>query len=142
MANHTIYWPFITALLKQIFAMLNYSWKQYLLSMAIIAVIIFLVHKFKGSNEEFLCAKYDSFKHLEITGIVKKKLVDKSDHGNRIVIYLDERGDLKRLDLSFDASDLFKAINVGDSIFKGINKSVVILNNNEKYNVDYSVKCE
>lgn len=121
--------------------MLNYSWKQYLLSIILIGLIIVFVNKFSETNEEFICAKFNSFKSLEFNGVVKEKLVDKNDHNNRIVIYVDETRYPKRLDLSFDGSNLFKDINVGDSVFKQINSAEVLLNKN-KYKINFSVKCD
>lgn len=120
--------------------MLNYSWKKYLLSIAIIGLIIFLVNRFKGSNEEFVCSKYNSFKHLEINGVVKEKLIDKNDHDNRIVIYADRKGDIRKINLSFDMSNLFTDVIAGDTILKEINSAEVKVNN-RMYKIDYGVKC-
>jgi len=121
--------------------MINYTWKQYLLSFLIIGLIIFFVNKFKGSDDEFICAKYNSFKHLEINGIVKEKLIDERDHDNLIVIYIDKKGDLKRLNLSFDATRLYESIKVSDTIFKEINSANVKVND-KMYKVDYGVRCD
>jgi hypothetical protein len=119
----------------------NYSWKHWLISFLGILIVITSVIVLTGSDEEYICKEYMKFKRANWHGIVMLKTVDEQDHNNRIIELSQSHGNRYRISLSFDSSDLFQNIEVGDTLFKSVGSAEVTINSRVKYIVVYSSDC-
>jgi hypothetical protein len=121
--------------------MLNYSWKLWLISFLGILVVFTSVIVLTGSDEEYICEEYMKLKRANWSGIVVLKTIDEQDHNNRIIELSQSHGNRYRISLSFDSSDLFQNIEVGDTLVKPIGSAEVSINSRAKYIVVYSSDC-
>lgn len=76
---------------------------------------------------------------LKISSLIKIIIITIN---NNVVNYEGQDGEVYRLGLSFDGSKLFQEIEPGDLFFKRSGSPKVVINNREKYAIDYGVECE
>jgi hypothetical protein len=107
----------------------------------VILSIVILIQIMQRPDEEDVCDKFKVFRESALDGTIKSKSRDPDDHYNRTVIYENVLKETQRLDLSFDYSELYEVLNVGDTIRKESYSSIVFINAKSSYDVNFGNDC-
>lgn len=73
------------------------------------------------------CEVYERIKGRQIYGVVKAKYIDKNNHGVETIDLLSNGRNFTNYYLNADRSDFFQFVEAGDSIFKEINSSLIMV---------------
>ena len=77
---------------------------------------------------------------MNLNGILTNKFIDSSEHSYPILIINNFDSTARTINLVFDATNLFSAVDIGDSIFKKKNETWLEIINNNKHltrNIDF-----